>query len=583
MRDAIPTTVRCAVLAALTCAAVAGASDLVLEPCELPGIAVPARCGTYDVFENRDTRSGRTLSLRVVVLPATGPDRAPDPVVSFAGGPGASTVEQAQGIAAFYAGVLAKRDFLLVDYRGTGESEPLFCPYQQEERGVEEVLESFIAVDRIPECRELLSADHDLTQYTTDRIVDDVDEVRRALGYEKVNLIGGSYGSRAALVYLRRHPDAVRTVDIEGIVPTDARMPVTFARDAQTALDGWFAECAADEACATAFPDPAGDLQTVLERLEAEPPTVDVTDPRSGETVSLTLSRNAFVQALRYLLYTSINALKIPAYLHAAAAGEWEPMAQATYTVAGLLLTSIPDGLYLSVTCAEDVNAIGPNAAAVQAGTFLGDFRLRQQRDACAAWTSAEMPASFREPIVSDAPVLILSGERDPVTPARSGYQVQEFLTGSAHLVVPDGGHGWFGLTGTECIHDLEQRFLETADAQDLDLEACRRAIGRPSFLLEIPNEEPVELTAEQLARYAGTYSAEGGAFRTDFAVVDGELQATFAGETLHFVPIGDGRFKIPGEPAGDHYRFVEEDGRVTAFEIVKGGSTQVTLDRDDG
>lgn len=433
-----------------------------------------------------------------MVLPATGPERAPDPVVSFAGGPGASTVEQAQGIAAFYSGVLAKRDVLLVDYCGTGGSEPLFCPYQKEDRGVEEVLESFIPVDRVPACRELLSADHDLTQYTTDRIVDDVDEVRSALGYDKVNLIGGSYGSRAALVYLRRHPDAVRTVDIEGVVPTDARLPVTFARDAQAALDGRLTECAVDPACAAAFPDPAGDLRTVLDRLESEPPTVGVTDPRSGETVPLTLSRNAFVQALRYLLYTSINALKIPAYLHAAAEGDWGPMAQATYTVAGLLLTSIPDGLYLSVTCAEDVSAIGPNAAALQAGTFLGDFRLRQQRDACAAWTAAEIPPSFREPIVSDVPVLILSGERDPVTPARSGYQVQEFLTGSAHLVVPDGGHGWFGLTGTECIQALEQRFLETADAGTLDLESCRRSIGRPSFLLEIVKGGSTQVTLER-------------------------------------------------------------------------------------
>ncbi|MEZ5331437.1 MAG: hypothetical protein R2991_05170 [Thermoanaerobaculia bacterium] len=174
MRDAIPTTVR-AVLAALTCAAVAGASDLVLEPCELPGIAVPARCGTYDVFENRDTSIG-THSLLRVVSPRHRPDRAPDPVVSFAGGPGGVHGGTGPGIAAFYACASAKRDFLLVDYRALGV-RALFCSLPAgEERGVEEVPESFIAVDRIPRAASSSSADHDPTSRTTDRTVDDVDE-----------------------------------------------------------------------------------------------------------------------------------------------------------------------------------------------------------------------------------------------------------------------------------------------------------------------------------------------------------------------------------------------------------------------
>jgi pimeloyl-ACP methyl ester carboxylesterase len=568
-------------LAAGAAAGPASATELRLEACEIPGLTVAARCGVYEVFENREARSGRTIPLRVVVLPATGEDRRPDPIVPFAGGPGGSTVDFAAGIATHLAAELEKRDFLLVDYRGTGESKPLFCPHQQEGQGVEEALANFMPIELLDDCREALAVDSDLTQYTTSNIVDDVDEIRRALGYESVNLLGASYGSRAVLVYLRRHPEVVRTAVIEGVVPTDARIPLSFAVDAQAALDGWFRECAADDDCRKAFPDPAGDLATALARLTEEAPTIDVIDPETRRTIALTLSRNAFVQALRYMLYTSLDALRVPAFLRAAAQGNWEPMAQVAYSVGGLLMASIPDGLYLSVTCTEDVAAIGPNAAALQAGTFLGDFRLSQQRAACAQWVRGALPDGFRDPVVSEAPTLIVSGERDPVTPARWGYQVQEFLPQSVHLVVPNGGHGWFGLEGTECVDALQSRLWETGGIGGLDAETCRASITRPPFLLEIPPDEEVAMSPEELARYAGAYTTPGGAFRITLEVNEEGLLATIGAETLRLVPLGADRFKVAGEPPGDYYGFVEEEGRIVRIEILQLGAVQLTLERD--
>lgn len=552
---------------------------LELEPCDIPGLEGEARCGTYEVFEDRATQTGRKIGLHVVLLPARGDDPAPDPVVFFAGGPGAATSDGAAGAASFYARDLERRDFLLVDYRGTGESNPLFCPYQEEDKGVAEALATFIPVDRLGECVDALGEVADLSLYTTPNIVDDVAEVSRALGYDKVNLSGGSYGSRAVLVYLRRHPDSVRTALVEGVVPTDARMPVTFAADAQAALDGWFRECAEDPACAAAFPDPEGDLATVLAELDRGLKTLEVTDPKTRQTVELVLSRNAFVQALRYMLYDSLAALRIPAFVHAAAEGDWGPIAQTTYSVAGLLLASMPDGLYLSVTCAEDVSRIGPNAAAIQTG-FLGDFRLRSQVDACAEWVDAPLPAGYFEPVESDAPVLILSGERDPVTPARWGYQAQEFLPNSEHLVVPDGAHGWFGLEGTECIDDLVSELLETGSVATLDVDGCREAIGRPDFLLEIPRDEEVTMARDQLAVFAGTYAMEGGGFQLVLEVTDEGLLGNFGEDTSRFVPLGGLRFKVEGEPPGSYFDFVEEDGRIVALEMVRGGAAQLRLER---
>lgn len=580
----LPLSPHPALLSAIVLAgAPVAAAELALEPCQLPGVAVPARCGTYEVFEDREGRTGRTIPLRIAVLSTARESRRASAIVPFAGGPGESTVSWAAGVAGAWARLLEERDILLVDYRGTGSSNPLFCPYQEEGRGVDEALASFLPIELVDDCREALTGRADLTQYTTPNIVDDVDEVRRVLGYETVDLFGASYGTRAVLVYLRRHPEAVRTAAIEGVVPTDARMPVSLAGDSQAALDGWLRECAEDAGCAAAFPDPAGDLARALARLEPEAPTLEVVDPRSGETVPLHLTRNAFVQALRYMLYTPLNALKIPAYLHAAAEGDWAPMAQTAYTVGGLLMASVPDGLYLSVTCTEDVAAIGPNAAALQAGTFLGDFRLRQQQAACAEWPVGDLPEGFYEPILSDVPVLIVSGERDPATPVRWARQVQEFLPASAHVVVPDGAHAWFGLDGAQCLEELHLRLVETGGTAGLDVEACRSSIARPPFLLAIPRDAEVAMTPAELERYAGSYTLEGGGFRVLVELTGDGLVAAFGESTRRLIPLGSGRFTAAGEAPGRYYDFVEEEGRIIRLEVVEGGTTRAALLRDDG
>lgn len=567
-----------AVLALMAVTVAASAADLELEPCEIPGLDGEARCGTYEVFEDRAAGTGRKIPLNVVVLPARGERRQPDPVIFFAGGPGGSTVEGAPAMATFLAGDLEHRDFLLVDYRGTGQSNPLFCPYQEEMRqGIAEALETFLPVDLLGDCVDALGGKADLGLYTTPNIVDDVADVSRALGYEKVNLSGGSYGSRAVLVFMRRHPERVRTALIEGVVPTDARMPVSFAADAQAALEGWWRECAEDEECAAAFPDPAADLATVLSELEEGAKVVTVVDPESGGEVELRLSRNAFVQALRYMLYSSLGSLKVPAFVHAAANGDWRPIAQSAYSVGGALMASVPDGLYLSVTCAEDVSLIGPNAAAVQTG-FLGDFRLRQQVASCDEWVRGELPAGFHEPVRSDVPTLIISGERDPVTPARWGYEAQEFLPNSVHAVVPDGAHGFFGLEGRECLDALTSKLLETASVDGLDVEGCAAAIVRPSFLLAIPRDEEIAMSDEELARFAGTYTAEGGGFQAVFEVSEKGLMVDLGQETKRVIPIGPRRFKVAGSPPGDWFEFVEEGGEIVAFEVVSGGNSQFRL-----
>ncbi|HEX6864885.1 MAG TPA: alpha/beta hydrolase [Thermoanaerobaculia bacterium] len=465
-----------ALLALLTALPTAAALDL--KPCRLPGLDREARCGTHEVFENRAAAAGRRIALRVVVIPASGTPAAPDPVLYFEGGPGGSAVDSGPGLTEELPEALRHRDLVLIDIRGI---HTLRCP-----RTEEAALETFMDPATVRSCRETLARDHDLAQYTTEAIVDDADEVRAALGYGKVNLLGASYGARAALVYLRRHPDSVRTVHLHSVLPVDARVPMHLAPHTQAAFERMAAACAAEPACRAAFPDTKADLETVLKRLEAGPANVPVRDEsQKTQTLRLSrLSRNAAAQTVRYLLYRPAGARTLPLLRRRAAAGDFEPLAETAWDIASAMLTSSPGGLYLSVTCAEDVAFVdAAEAARLAVGTFMGDLRVRQQAAACAEWPSAKVPASFLEPVRSSVPVLIYSGENDPATPREWTERVAQTLPGSRILTVPGGSHVFYGLTGVECLDRVYSDFLDRGTAEGLDIETCRKSIRPLPFL----------------------------------------------------------------------------------------------------
>jgi pimeloyl-ACP methyl ester carboxylesterase len=188
---------------------------LELTPCELPGVKEKVRCGTYEVFEDRAARKGRKITLKIVVAAATGPTSAPDPFVYIPGGPGSSATEDAPGVAELFAGVRARRDLVFIDQRGTGGSHPLNCNFF-DPADLQSYLGYFFPLDDVRKCRQELELKANLKLYTTPIAMDDLDEVRAALGYERVNLFGASYGTRARIVYLKRHPTHVRTVTLTG-------------------------------------------------------------------------------------------------------------------------------------------------------------------------------------------------------------------------------------------------------------------------------------------------------------------------------------------------------------------------------
>jgi pimeloyl-ACP methyl ester carboxylesterase len=526
------------------------------------------------VFEDRAAKQGRKIPLKIVVLPATGADRAPDPLVFFAGGPGDSATAMAGGFAHAFKTVLARRDIVLIDVRGTGGSAPLTCEELASPKGVQGFLDDFMPVDAVRRCRERLGKDRDLTLYGTVEATDDVAEALAALGYPRANLMGGSYGTRAVQIFLRRHPEQVRTIVLEGVDPTDERAPLYFARHAQQALDGLFAECAGDADCHRAFPNLAADFAAALQRVTTAPVTVEIRHPETGNPEPVRLTRAGFAQTVRYMLYVPGTAVAIPAFVHAAAQGDFRPLAETAFNFASDL-SQMSDGFYLSAVCPEDVAFFDPaEVPAAVAGTYLGDFRARQQLAACAAWPSKKLPRSELEPVRSDVPALLLSGERDPVTPAAGGERVARHLPNGVHLVVPDGSHGSDGMVGAECLWDLVAAFIEAGTTRGLDT-SCVARITRAPFLTEVPSAAEVQLAEADLARLVGEYApAEGG---ISFAVQleGGKLKAVIAGErTYMLLPQSATRFLIAGAPPGYALTFELEAGRAKAVVLAEGPVT---------
>jgi pimeloyl-ACP methyl ester carboxylesterase len=542
-----------------------------LKPCEIPGVKGPAKCGTYEVWENRDAKAGRRIGLKVVVLPATGSPRASDAITFLAGGPGGAATDETAGVAQEFAKLREHRDFLLVDQRGTGGSHGLECDLYPG-KDPQTALGSFFPLDRVRECRAELEKTSDLRMYTTAMAMDDLDDLRAALGYDRLDLFGGSYGTRAALTFLRRHPEHARVAVLEGVVPPSKALPLEFPRSAQEAIDRVFDDCAADADCHAAFPDLRGDLRKIVAQTTAKPVDVEILDPKTGEPVHVKLSRNLLGEALRYLMYVSFTGLYVPDLVHQAASGDFAPLAEFALTTRQQLVNGLGQGMYLSVTCAEDLPFITAAAAEREAAnTFLGDYRYIQQRDACNEWRRGAVPKNTREPVRAQTPVLLISGSWDPVTPARDAAEAAATLPHSINIVVPTGGHGYNGVPGVDkCLDPITDAFVERGSTEGIDT-ACVGRLHHAPFPTKPVDTKPVALTAEQENALTGHYVGDGVP-PLDILVRNGKLFGQIAGQPgqLLLVPISPTRLRLLGR-FGRSFEFEIENGKATGV-AMRGG-----------
>ena len=433
--------------------------------------------GTYRVFEDRTTRTGRTIDLNLLVLPALAMDSAPDPVFVLHGGPGAAATDYLGGMAKSW--LRERRDIVLVDQRGTGRSNPLHVDLPDGREDPQVYLGPIFVPEYFAAALPRLRTIADLTKYTTPIAMDDLNEVREALGYDVINLRGGSYGSRAALVYLRRHPATARTATLNGIAPVSFLNPLYHAAAAQEGLETLAAECASDPHYRAAFPDLLRMVTEILARLDDAPVHVTVDHPDTGKPVEVTLDRHAFAEALRVLMYYTGTNREVPALLVRAHAGDFGPFAQRGLESNRGLRNILCFGMLMCVTGSEDIPRIDPaSIPELTKDTFLGDTRVRMQMAVAEVWPRGDVPAGYGRPVDVAVPGLLWSGTHDPVTPPRWGEEAARYLPHGRHLVVP-GAHG----VGGECVTRIEREFLETGLVEDLDVD-CVSTMRLPPLKL---------------------------------------------------------------------------------------------------
>lgn len=488
-------------VAALGAAPPATAADtapaLALKPCRLKGVEHDAQCGTLRRPLDPARPEGTQIDIQVAVLPAVARNKKPDPVLFFAGGPGQSAIGLAGPISRLYQRFVNRRDLILVDQRGTGRSAPLACAPDAPTRPIVDGIDNSRQSQQLAECLAALKKlpHGDLTKYTTTIAMADADAVRQALGVTRVNIVGGSYGTRAALEYMRQFPGSVRRAVIDGVAPPDMALPGSFSPDAQRAFDALLASCdgpSADADCSRRFPGLRAQWKAVLASLPRE---VEVTHPVTGREERITLQREMLAGLVRLPLYAPALASALPYAISEAAAGRFGAIVGlATSMAGGGKGLDLAMGMHFSVVCAEDMPRLGLTGD--QPGADFGDAALKLYREACAAWPKGEVPAAFYTIPPAPAATLVLSGSDDPVTPPRHGARVAQALGAKArHVVVPHAGHGTVAIG---CMRDVVFRFVDTEDeaaalaAVTADAQCAAKLPRPPAFSLPAASAPPL-------------------------------------------------------------------------------------------
>jgi pimeloyl-ACP methyl ester carboxylesterase len=458
------------------------ARALELEDCRIsagpafPGIK--ARCGTMLRPENPDDPASANIEIAVAVVPALTLKPEPDPFVPLAGGPGDSAIRFYASYAHAFEYVRRHRDILLVDQRGTGNSSRMECDFDDDLVEGQYSTEQVVEVTRI--CLEELP--HDPRYFTTSVAVPDLEAAREALGYGPLNLYGASYGTRVAQHFARRFPGSVRTIVLDGVVAPQLPLGPEIATESQKALDNILARCADDAACQERFPDIEQDFVRVRTQLEAQPVMVDLTDPVTGRREFVDFGPAEFAGAIRLLAYNARSIAILPLLVNEAANGHFEPLAAQFHMIATSMADALALGMHNAVLCSEDVPSYDRDAidfAAVEA-SYIGVMQLDAIDAMCSLWPVGPVDQDFHEPLDTDVPVLLLSGEADPITPPRYATLAMVELRNARHLTTQQQGHGQVAVG---CMPRLIGEFVSAASHDDLDTACVERSFAMPFFL----------------------------------------------------------------------------------------------------
>jgi pimeloyl-ACP methyl ester carboxylesterase len=452
---------------------------ITFQPCSLSpdsGSSVEAQCADFEVPENHDAPTGRKIKLAVALIPANG-DAEPDPILFIAGGPGQSILEAYPQLHAGVRDARRKRHVLLIDARGTGRSHPLACTEIDQLANTPTAWQEPETIRKATiDCRDRLSKTADLRFYATADHIRDLDTVRRALGVEQFNLVGISYGTRVAQQFAARYPAHTRTITIDSIAPNSLVLG-EHVRNIDIALKQLFARCVADAACKRNLGDPAVTFASIRERLQAGGlAPVRYRDATSGEWREEVPSFGHLAALMRMYAYNPATISMLPLILRDASQGRYEALLSQAHAVSGSMNQSIMMGMHLSVNCSENFEI---QNSTKDPNSLTGEEIIDVYKAQCAIWPKGKRDPNFRKPLSGNLPVLAISGEFDPVTPPRYGDEVVKSLPNGRHLVLPGQGHSVLTIG---CMPKLFARFLETADAKNLDAACLKRLRPSPPF-----------------------------------------------------------------------------------------------------
>ena len=457
--------------------------------CYVDGLSEQMNCGAVSVPENYAKPDGKQIQIHYVVMPAIKSSGKSEALLAIAGGPGQSAIENAQGFDKMLTKVRQTRDVILIDQRGTGQSNQLQC--------IGDGFDNALAINesdfdtRVETQKCLAELDADVTQYGSLPALKDFEAVRAHLGYQKLHLYGVSYGTRMAQLYMRHYPEHLATVTLDGVVPM--QQSVLAIGDAiARAFELVIQDCSTNALCHKQFPQLAADLEKVDGELAEAPKISTIADPTTGEATQLTMTRSKFKGALRMALYSpSVRAL-IPHAIHQAAKGNFQPIT-GLYAMS-MDSTGIAMGMHASVVCGEDWQRLTPELRATTAANYFGKEMLKTFEQSCAVWNMPAVDDSFSQAIASDIPTLLLSGELDPATPPSWGEMAMEKLTNAKHFIAPYATHG---VAYQSCGNNLIAELVEKGAVTDIDAE-CLSKDTRRNFYLNASTVEAIPANANE-------------------------------------------------------------------------------------
>jgi pimeloyl-ACP methyl ester carboxylesterase len=438
-------------------------------------------CGelALPLFHDRPEDEKLTVAVRVHPARSRNPDT--EAVYVLVGGPGQAATEVGPMLGPVLDGVAKTRDVVFVDQRGTGragKSASLFCEVGGE--GVAGFFDAEFPEEKLRACLETYP--YPPAAFTTEASVADLEFVRRSLGHERIHLFGLSYGTRLALSYLRRHPEPVVTAILDGVAPPSVSLASAMDRGAHEMLERTFRDCAESAACAKAYPRLAERFDAWMARHAVEEAAFDLEHPRTGERSSGVIDAQAVLSTLRTAIYSPETAALIPLTLDTLMAGDPSALMGLAGSGEGMG-RSMSLGLFLSVVCAEDMTHVDEGELAWSRGqTRFGARTHADLSRACAFWPSGKAPDDHAQPVSAATPILMLSGELDPATPARWAEEAGRHLAHSHHVVVPGAGHGTWS---TSCVPGLIQGFMDDEGAGPIEL-GCVEGRQRSPFFVSL-------------------------------------------------------------------------------------------------